>query len=70
MLEELVAQPHCIHVHVKSCNKNMFKLLPGTVSSGLKLVERPLKNSPSYMNTSELHIAFLNLVKKKHCRSQ
>ena len=21
MLEELVAQPHCIHVHVKSCNK-------------------------------------------------
>ena len=26
MLEELVAQPHCIHVHVKSCNKICLNL--------------------------------------------
>ena len=35
MLEELVAQPNCIHVHVKSCNKiclnyNKITYIPAT----------------------------------------
>ena len=30
MLEELVAQPHCIHVHVKSCHKICLNHLVGT----------------------------------------
>ena len=32
MLEELVAQPHCLHVHVDIWQLNMFKLFVSKVS--------------------------------------
>ena len=34
MLEELVAQPHCLHVHVDIWQLNMFKLKSNFVFKG------------------------------------